>query len=179
MRPFLYAVLVAGIVALAACAVGERRAGDGQPTALLPQDGFAPGWSRTAVPEVVGPEDLYQRIDGGAEVFLQEGFRELVVAAYTGGSGELEAALYIMDDAEAARRVWERQGRGDGIVEGLPGPASVDRYQLAALLDCAILVVDNLSGSEDAVGAMESLARTVAERIPGLCTVPDGQAAGR
>ncbi|GEM_PF-5485205 len=164
-------VAAAGAVVaiLLACGGGAGRGPEGEVVEVLPAEGFAPGWSCSGQPEVVGPEELYQRIDGGAEVFLQEGFRRLVVATYTGGSSELEASLYIMDDAEAARRVWERQRRGDGIVEGLPGPASVDRWQLAVLLDCAILVVDSLSASEDAVGAMKSLARTVAEGVSGPC----------
>jgi len=162
----VWAVLVVGFLA---CGGGPQESPGGPAVGALPAGGFAAGWSRSGAPTPIGAAELYQRIDGGAEVFLQEGFRQLLTAVYTDGTHELEASLYLMEDAEAARRVWERQGRGDGIVEGLPGPAVVDRYQLAVLLDCSILVVDNLSGGEQAVSAMVSLARSVGEGIPALC----------
>ncbi len=162
LAPAAATLLVLGL----ACGGGREPA---KVTSPLPAGGFAPGWTAAALPESVGPGGLYARIDGGAEVFLKEGFRELLTATYTGPGGELEVELYVMGDPPAARRVWERQGRAGGTVEGLPGPAAVDRYQLATLLHCCLLVVNNPSGNEEAVGVMEALARAVAARVPEVC----------
>ncbi len=41
---------------------------------LIPPDGAAPGWTRAGTQRVYGPGELYNYIDGGAELFLEFGF---------------------------------------------------------------------------------------------------------
>ncbi len=158
------------LVFLAGCGAGPaaRRRG-AEDSALLPGTVPVPGWRAEGPSESVAADGLYDRIDGGAELFLGAGFQRLVVRDYTDGSEEIEAQLFVLGSAAKARHVWERQGRAAGKVAGLPGPASVDRYQLVALLGRCYLVVDNLSGGESAQAAMEALARDVATETAELC----------
>jgi len=153
-----------------ACGPGPaRKGGETASPSLLPGNGPLPGWRSEGPVETVAAGGLYDRIDGGAEVFLQEGFERLLVRDYTDGTEEIEAQLFLLGTSEGARKVWERQGRTGGTMKGLPGPVSVDRYQLAALLGRCYLVIDNLSGGEAARPAMEALARRVAERTREFC----------
>ncbi|NOZ95788.1 MAG: hypothetical protein GXP47_13770 [Acidobacteria bacterium] len=153
-----------------ACGPGpDRERGETASTSLLPGNGPLPGWRSEGPVETVTAGGLYDRIDGGAEVFLQEGFERLLVRDYTDGAEEIEAQLFLLGTSGGARKVWERQGRTGGTMKGLPGPVSVDRYQLVALLDRCYLVVDNLSGGETARAAMEALAREVAMETTEVC----------
>lgn len=58
-----------GLAVAAAGAVGDP--------GLIPPDGAAPGWTRAGTQKVYGPGDLYNYIDGGAELFLEFGFEAL------------------------------------------------------------------------------------------------------
>ncbi|HHQ48867.1 MAG TPA: hypothetical protein ENK19_08310 [Acidobacteria bacterium] len=159
---------VAGLLLLLAVACGGKPAHEGAP-APLPDAGPVTGWHPEGELETVTGDGLYQRVDGGAELFLKAGFERLLVRDYAGGGEEIEAQLFVLTSPAAAHTVWEHEGGGAASLPGLPGPARADRYQLRALLGRCYLVIDNLSGGEAARPAMEALARSVAAGAEGLC----------
>jgi hypothetical protein len=88
------------------------RAGDisADPQVLQGLDAI-PGWTRTGPPELYKKDGLYGYIDGGAEIVLQYGFRELSVTRFrpdgeaTAGSApdrEITLEIYRMDSGEDA-----------------------------------------------------------------------------
>lgn len=66
---------------------------------LLPASGTA-GWSRTREPQVFGPGNLWEHINGAAETYLGFGLQEAATAGYTSGSG-LEATVDIFRMADS------------------------------------------------------------------------------
>jgi len=50
------------------------------------------GWRRSGEPEIYRKDGLFGYIDGGAEIFLQYGFKELSVARYAAANGAGKAA---------------------------------------------------------------------------------------
>jgi hypothetical protein len=73
---------------------------------LLPGDGFSAGWKKTGLARTFISQDLFNHIDGGAELFLEFGFVRLLVQTYGGGSSELTAAVYEMESAAAALGIY-------------------------------------------------------------------------
>ena len=80
------------------------------PSVMRAVDGI-PGWTRAGDPETYTKEGLYGYIDGGAEIILQYGFRELAVfkfkqappsAAAEVADKELVLEIYRMESGEAA-----------------------------------------------------------------------------
>lgn len=77
------------------------------PPVMRAIDGI-PGWERTAPPQRFDQEGLYGYIDGGAEIVLQYGFRELSVFAFRPSAAqgqafkEVSVEIYRMKSAEAA-----------------------------------------------------------------------------
>ncbi|HPB73006.1 MAG TPA: hypothetical protein PLX71_08505, partial [Phycicoccus sp.] len=53
-----------------------------------------------------GPGDLYNYIDGGAELFLEFGFEACTVQQYKRGADEAVMEVYRMDDPVAARGIY-------------------------------------------------------------------------
>ena len=51
------------------------------PEIRVPQDDFVAGWKRAEKPKVFAKKELFNYIDGGAELFLELGFENLVVQA--------------------------------------------------------------------------------------------------
>ncbi len=83
-----------------------------------------PGWTRTGPPERYNKEGLYGYIDGGAEIVLQYGFRELAVstfkpAAAQGAPKEIVLEIYRMASGEAAFGLYST--KLEGGEKGWPG----------------------------------------------------------
>jgi len=120
------------VLAAAACSgPASAPAGNGVPAATaagdLPVmrsiDGI-PGWTRTGSPERYNKEGLYGYIDGGAEIVLQYGFRELAVSTFKpvaapAASKEVVLEIYRMASGEAAFGLYSTKLEGEE--EGWPG----------------------------------------------------------
>lgn len=124
----------------------------------LPGNGFAPGWVAAGKPEAFLQTDLFNYIDGGAELFLEFGFKSLTVQTYTKDELELTLELYEMDGAEAALGVFLLKAGRETPVKGLGARNTGDRFQLTLLRDKWFVHINNADGLPDAVPAMAVLA---------------------
>ena len=93
------------------------------PPVLRGLDGI-PGWNRAGPPERYKKDGLYGYIDGGAEIVLQYGFRELSVSRYgpsaeAPGKREISLEIYRMTSAEAAFGLYST--KLEGGERGWPG----------------------------------------------------------
>ncbi|MBD3290971.1 hypothetical protein GF337_19345 [candidate division KSB1 bacterium] len=52
-------------------------------TDILPEENIIQGWEIYGSDKVYGPDNLYEYINGGAELFLSYGFRQMVTRIYT------------------------------------------------------------------------------------------------
>jgi hypothetical protein len=66
---------------IVATALGAGLA-EGGPASLLPKSGSVPGWVWQGEPRSYAPDNLYEYIDGAADLFLAYGFQEAAVADY-------------------------------------------------------------------------------------------------
>jgi len=83
---------------------GSSPAAAGRPFDVRSIDGI-PGWTRTGEVETYTQEGLYGYMDGGAEIVLPYGFRELSVFRFvpaTGEARELVLEVYRMASGEDA-----------------------------------------------------------------------------
>jgi hypothetical protein len=124
----------AAVFMAAACSGGDAaRPGDrssspavqDKPAIMQALDGI-PGWTRTGDVETYTKDGLYGYIDGGAEIVLQYGFRELAVfkfkptaAAALPAQKELVLEIYRMDSGEAAFGIYSTKLEGEE--ESWPG----------------------------------------------------------
>lgn len=97
-----------------------------KPAVMLAVDGI-PGWTRDGDVETYTKEGLYGYIDGGAEIVLQYGFRELAVfkfkpATTPAASKELILEIYRMESGEAAFGLYSTKLEGEE--QGWPGIGS-------------------------------------------------------
>ncbi len=127
-------VVVASIAIAAACSGGSAAlpgdnapspAAEDRPAIMRAVDGI-PGWTRTGDVETYTKDGLYGYIDGGAEIVLQYGFRELAVfkfkpAGTTAPPEEKELILeiYRMNSGLAAFGIYSTKLEGEE--EGWPG----------------------------------------------------------
>ena len=134
--------------------------------ALIPE---VPGFTPLASIESYGPENLSDKIDGKAELYLAAGFKEMSCRSYrlaSAGEAHVEAFVYDMDSAPNAFAVFSGQRR--------PGSQSVSLTANAYATANALfftkgrfyveIVADR--AAETLISSLETYAKALLARMP-------------
>lgn len=129
-------------------------------------DQFADGWKRSQALMRFAQKDLYGYIDGGAELFLEFGFSELLVQRYQRQDDEMSLDLYQMESADAALAVYlAKRGPEQPMLETDCRHSGGD-YQITALCGRWFVQVNNHNGKPENRPAMLALFQAVLKRLP-------------
>ncbi len=132
----------------------------------LPGDDLVAGWRRAEPATTFTASQLYDHIDGGAELFLELGFARVTVQPYRNGDRELTVDAYRMSDPLAARAIFlASQGDGQRSAE-LAADHRAGRYQLAFHKDRYYVLVSNPAGAKELAPAMIAMAASMAAQLP-------------
>ncbi|MBN2446933.1 MAG: hypothetical protein JXO22_09415, partial [Phycisphaerae bacterium] len=119
---------------------------------------FDDGWTRGDRPRVFTQQDLFNHIDGAAELFIELGFKRVIVESYARGNDKFDLELYEMDTPTAARALFYRV-RGDGEpLDGVTGRNVGGPYQVAIQKNRYYAQINNFDGEERCIPDMVSLA---------------------
>jgi hypothetical protein len=133
---------------------------------VLPGDGFTAGWKKSAPLRTFISQDLFNHIDGGAELFLEFGFSKLLVQAYGDGSSELTAAVYEMESAAAALGVYLMKMGKETPFPEIPARNSSEDAQLTILKGRYFIQIDNFSDKPAPRATAVSMAAALLARLP-------------
>lgn len=91
-------------ICLCAILISGTRNLEGQDiTQLVPSLSQLEGWKFTSEPKVYAGDDLFNLIDGGADLYLEYGFTKVVSAQYADPSlNNIQVEIYEMTDASSA-----------------------------------------------------------------------------
>ena len=135
---------------------------------LLPAGGFVRGWKPTSAADVFIEKDLFNHIDGGAELFLEFGFAKLRVQPYSGEKAELVCELYEMTEPAAALGIYLMNAGRETPWPEIPARNSSEDAQVIAVKGRFLLKIDNFEPGSSLRPEMIALARVVLARIPDL-----------
>jgi hypothetical protein len=151
-------VLGAAVLVLAAAAAWAGEI-------VLPGDDFAPGWKRAGKPSAFIKADLFNHIDGGADIFLEFGFEKVLVQRYTRGRTEIAVEIYEMTGPEAALGIYLTKCGKESPLSGLRARNSSETAQFTLLKGRYFIQVDNFEEDRDALPGMTALSNTVLGQI--------------
>jgi hypothetical protein len=155
--------ILAGALILAAAVWGQGRE-------LPPAADFAPGWS-LGEKLVFVKGNLYDFIDGGADLYLEFGFERVLVQRYKKGEAELTLEAYEMTDADAALGIYLMKCGTETPIPDIPARNTGEPAQLTILKGRYFLHVNSFSPGADLLSDMVRLARraleSVADESPG------------
>jgi hypothetical protein len=110
----------------------------------VPEPEFAHGWAKAGALRTFTGRDLYNQIDGGAELFLEFGFARLRVQAYARDKAELTLNAYEMEGAPSALGIYlMKMGRETPYPE-VEARNSSEEAQLTMVKGRYFVQVDNL-----------------------------------
>jgi hypothetical protein len=133
---------------------------------VLPDDGFAPGWLKSGPGLRFNDKNLFDYIDGGAELFLEFGFKELLVQRYAHGGSELTLEVYRMESPEAALGIYLARSDAETPVDGIKTRNTGSPHQVSVLKGSAFVQINNFEGGEESLPVMAELANRALDRVP-------------
>ncbi|MBN2430291.1 MAG: hypothetical protein JXQ27_02395 [Acidobacteria bacterium] len=146
--------------------LGVAVGGSGPAKEPLPEVAAPPGWEHTAPDRLYTASDLYGYINGGAEVFLELGFRQLKVRKFARGEDVLAVEIYRMRDTAAALGTYLMKCGRERRDPSLAGRHTVGRYQLMMQQNRYFVLIHNESGVEAVITDMIACGRAVLRRLP-------------
>jgi len=136
-----------------------------------------PGW-QVESRKTYSAENLYGYIDGGAELFLEFGFKELRVIRLTRKKAQLSVDMYRMTEPLAALGIYLAKCASETPMAGVIPRNSGDRYQLAVVRGCWFIFINNFDGNKKHIPLMRKLANSFTSQIKGQalawpCPLPE------
>lgn len=148
-------------------------AGAADPDGPLPPSEAVAGWALAGEPRTFTPGNLYEYINGAADLFLAYGFCSLAAGSYLPGGDEARSItvdVYDMGEPLHAYGIWASERPEDlAPVAGLPGSYQVEGL-IAFRRGAHYVKVSALDQADMEVA--RALARLTAERLSGCSELP-------
>ncbi|HUU27002.1 MAG TPA: DUF6599 family protein [archaeon] len=129
---------------------------------LLPVEELPGSWKAADSVAIYKGRQLYEYIDGGADIYLEYGFLEVAALEYRSTSGEsIFADLYRMTDPEAAFGIFSCHRRPEHKPLDMGSAGSESPYQLIFFKGAYFLELQTADTSSAAHTAMSGIARRV------------------
>jgi hypothetical protein len=151
-------------------AVATADCGDRAILLVLPSANEARPWVPDGPAQVAEGQDLFALINGGAELFLRNGFERAAVQNYNlGGGRHIQVEVYQMRTPDGATEVFARKV-GPGDLPFTVGDSGVrGEYYVLFRRGCFFVTVAAGDTNPDAKAAVLRIARAVEKRIPANC----------
>ena len=158
-------VCIGAILLLAAAGAAAQQDG-GDLSAYLPADGEAAALTLDDPPRTYRGDELFMMIDGGADIYHEYGFSQVVRAAYTDADGRsINLEIYAMQSPQAAWGIYTfKTGAGATPVD-IGQEALFEDYYLNFVKGNLLVTVVGPDAEEATAKAVIALARAVDARI--------------
>jgi len=133
---------------------------------ILPDDNFVPGWTTSGKTLRFVGTDLFNYINGGAELFREFGFKELLVQGYRHKDNEMVLEVYQMDSPEAALGIYLMKCGNETPIEKITARNSANKYQFTIVIGSYFIQVNSYAGDEKLIPIMTILAQQTLKFIP-------------
>lgn len=134
--------------------------------AVIPADNFVAEWKKSRSMRRFIEKDLFNYINGAAELFHEFGFEELWVQRYKKEEKEITLEIYRMESPEAALGIYLMKCGDETPAEGISVRNSGSRFQLIVVKGSYFVQVNNPDGNETFLPVMVVLIRHLLESIP-------------
>ncbi len=142
---------------------------------MLPVPGFAEGWRSEVGVRLYQRDNLYEHINGEAELYLPYGFVEAAATTYdrTGGTaGSVSADVYEMGSLLDAFGLYSSYRSPDKAAPGFGSDGFHDKYQLMFYQDKYFARLTALGEWDGSADDLLACGRAIADKLPQPATSP-------
>jgi hypothetical protein len=135
---------------------------------LLPKDSITTGWSRVDTARIYRGEELFHLIDGGADLFFEYGFRQVMAVEYQNAGGEsINLEIYEMNDPSAAYGIYSIRIADGATPISIGQEGSAHPYYIMLWKGKYYVSVAGSDSTQECRKGLEVIARGVDQNIPG------------
>jgi hypothetical protein len=135
--------------------------------AYLPSARDLPGWAPSGEPQHYVGEDLYTYIDGGAEIYQEYGFKQVLAQDYKNTAGKsLTLEIYEMKSPDAAYGVFTFKASGKGRAVAIGQAAELEDYYLNVWKGSLVLTLVGFDESAESLAGIQAVAKAADAKIP-------------
>ena len=131
----------------------------------MPADNIYPGWSKTDSLRRFTKENLYSHINGGAVLFEEFGFVELLVQRYSNQKKELKIEVYNMEGPESALGVYLMKKGKENPNPEIDCRNTCNPYQYIMVKGDYFILVFNAIGDTNLHSVMTKLSQELINQI--------------
>jgi len=130
------------------------------------------GWTVAPETEVFNPDNLFERINGAAPLFIENNFVELTCLTCTRGDDYITVQAYRHATPEDAFGMYASERADDMQHFDIGGEAQGDNYGLYFFAGAVYVKITASADDVASVSAMQSIAKTLADKIDPAASLP-------
>lgn len=133
----------------------------------LPESGIIDGWERVRDLYSYRGEDLFSYINGGAEIYHEYGFTQVVVQDYKNAhERSLSVEIYEMTNPEAAYGIYSFKKSSDGVSWDNTEEGRLEGYYLNFWKGPYLVTITGFDEDAETVEGINAIAKTIKDNIP-------------
>jgi len=134
--------------------------------AFLPGPADVPGWALKDAPQVYKGEDLFTYIDGGAEIYHEYGFRQVLAQDFVDKNQKgVTLEIYEMADPTAAFGIFSFKASGQGRPADIGTDSEFEDYYLHFWKGPFLVTVTGFEANPECREGVMAIARATGARI--------------
>ena len=145
---------------------GEQKTDSDSLDRLLPLESQLKDWKLDGDPQAAAGQELYLLINGGAEIYMQEGFKQTILASYRKSERKIiNLEIFEMQSPEAAKRIQSIKTDQPGKKLSIGEDAVLKDYYLNVKQGAFQITISGYDSEEDTVSMIVEIANLVVNRI--------------
>jgi len=134
--------------------------------AFLPDKGGLQNWKAENASPLYKGEDLYLYIDGGAEIYHEYGFKQVLVQDYKSAAGKsLTLEIFEMANSECAFGIYTFKSSGKGKTIAVGQDGQLEQYYLNFWKGNFLVTLTGFDSSPEVIQGLMLIARSVDAKI--------------
>ncbi len=121
------------------------------------------GWQKPASKEVFNPDNLFDRINGAAPLFIENGFLEMTTCDYTKGENYITIQVYRHATPEDAFGMYSSERSSDLTFYKIGGEAHGDNGSMFFFAGSLYIKIRSSLSDEDTGNALQLISKAVAD----------------
>lgn len=132
----------------------------------IPEDIKLDDWKRDGSPQEYRGEDLFEYIDGGAEIYHEYGFRQVIVQDYLSKTGKsISLEIFEMSSPESAYGIYTFKTSSQGEVLRVGDDALLEGYYMNFWKGNFLITLTGFDEETETVKGLKTIARAVDGKI--------------
>jgi len=133
---------------------------------LLPPESKLQGWKLDESPQMAEGLELFLLINGGGEIYIQEGFKRAILATYSNAKGRvINLEIFEMKSPESAQSIHKKKIGKQGKKVPIGEDAMLEEYYVNFRQGSFQVTLSGDDSKEETVKMLLDLALMVAKRI--------------